>query len=67
MEVFKVEGHVSGVVVYLFEISLDDGVFIGVGSGSESGEGSRTLEIGRRGDVRIDRVIQVDCFTEIVL
>jgi hypothetical protein len=50
----------------LFEIALDDGVFVGIDGCAESGEGSGQSEIGKKKMIRIDRVIQVDCFAEIV-
>jgi hypothetical protein len=50
----------------LFEIALDDGVFIGIDGRAKSGEGSGQSEIGTKKMLRIDRIIQVDCFAEIV-
>jgi hypothetical protein len=67
LEIFEVECHVTGVVVDLFEIALDDGVFIGIDGRAKSGEGSGQSEIGTKKMLRIDRIIQVDCFAEIVL
>jgi hypothetical protein len=48
LEIFEVECHVTGVVVDLFEIALDDGVFIGINGCAESGEGSGSQKLGRR-------------------
>jgi hypothetical protein len=50
----------------LFEIALDDGVFISIDGRAKSGEGSGQSEIETNKMLRIDWVIQVDCFAEIV-